>query len=397
MRRPTCRLAHLVLVLVFLAAVIPAHAADPVVHAILFYSPTCPHCHQVIDNDLPPLMEQYGDQLEIMGINTAHPDGQALYQAAITYFEIPSGRRGVPTLIVGDHVLVGSSEIPAQFPGLIEEYLAAGGVDWPAIPGLAEIVAVEPEEAEPVAEATTPPAIAPGEVAQPAGPAATADTATPVAARAGAGEASPPAVSENLGGIEAGLETESITDRFRRDVRGNALSVVVLVGMVVAVIASFRRPRARETAATPGWPRRAIPALVVAGLVVASYLTFVETTGTEAVCGPVGDCNTVQQSPYATLFGFLPVGVLGLIGYVALGLAWLAAERGVLSYTPLVFMAFGGTLFSIYLTFLEPFVIGATCLWCLSSAVIVTLILLLAMGQAPLSSAGSNGRGPQPL
>ena len=33
--------------------------------------------------------------------------------------------------------------------------------------------------------------------------------------------------------------------------------------------------------------------------------------------------------------------------------------------------------FSIYLTFLEPFVIGATCLWCLSSAVIMTLLYLL--------------------
>jgi uncharacterized membrane protein len=34
-----------------------------------------------------------------------------------------------------------------------------------------------------------------------------------------------------------------------------------------------------------------------------------------------------------------------------------------------------GTLFSVYLTFLEPFVIGATCIWCLSSAVVMTLLL----------------------
>ena len=40
-------------------------------------------------------------------------------------------------------------------------------------------------------------------------------------------------------------------------------------------------------------------------------------------------------------------------------------------------MTAGGVLFSIYLTFLEPFVIGATCAWCLSSAVIMTLLLLL--------------------
>jgi uncharacterized membrane protein len=35
-----------------------------------------------------------------------------------------------------------------------------------------------------------------------------------------------------------------------------------------------------------------------------------------------------------------------------------------------------GVLFSIYLTFLEPFVIGATCLWCITSAVIMMLLLL---------------------
>ena len=37
-----------------------------------------------------------------------------------------------------------------------------------------------------------------------------------------------------------------------------------------------------------------------------------------------------------------------------------------------------GTLFSIYLTFLEPFVIGATCAWCLASAVILTLLMWLS-------------------
>jgi uncharacterized membrane protein len=45
-------------------------------------------------------------------------------------------------------------------------------------------------------------------------------------------------------------------------------------------------------------------------------------------------------------------------------------------------MALIGVLFSIYLTFLEPFVIGATCMWCLSSAIVVTLIMLLSVEQA---------------
>jgi hypothetical protein len=36
-------------------------------------------------------------------------------------------------------------------------------------------------------------------------------------------------------------------------------------------------------------------------------------------------------------------------------------------------MALFGVIFSIYLTYLEPFVIGATCMWCIASAIIITL------------------------
>jgi thiol-disulfide isomerase/thioredoxin len=107
---------------------------QPVVHAILFYSPNCPHCHQVMTEVLPPLMEKYGDQLEVGGADTSTPEGQALYQAAVEHLQIE--RLGVPTLVIGDVVLIGGLEIPERLPGLIEEGLAAGGVDWPAIPGL---------------------------------------------------------------------------------------------------------------------------------------------------------------------------------------------------------------------------------------------------------------------
>jgi uncharacterized membrane protein len=39
-------------------------------------------------------------------------------------------------------------------------------------------------------------------------------------------------------------------------------------------------------------------------------------------------------------------------------------------------------LFSLYLTYLEPFVIKAVCAWCLTSAVIMTLLMLLSIGPA---------------
>jgi uncharacterized membrane protein len=104
----------------------------------------------------------------------------------------------------------------------------------------------------------------------------------------------------------------------------------------------------------------------------------------------VGDCNTVQQSEYARLFGILPIGVLGLAGYAAILVAWGIARYGRgrladLSALSLLAMTASGTLFSIYLTFLEPFVIGATCAWCLTSAILMTVLMLLSVGPAKLA------------
>jgi len=131
-------------------------------------------------------------------------------------------------------------------------------------------------------------------------------------------------------------------------------------------------------------PSAVIPLLALAGLGVAAYLAFVETTATEAVCGPVGDCNTVQQSEYARLFGLVPIGVLGVAGYAAILVAWVAGTRAAPGVArgarlALLAMAFAGTAFSVYLTFLEPFVIGATCAWCVTSAVIMSALLVIAV------------------
>ncbi|MDX9956304.1 MAG: vitamin K epoxide reductase family protein, partial [Anaerolineae bacterium] len=84
--------------------------------------------------------------------------------------------------------------------------------------------------------------------------------------------------------------------------------------------------------------------------------------------------------------GFLPIAVLGLSGYIAIGAAWVVARWSRppwanLAQLALAGMVWFGVAFSIYLTFLEPFVIGATCAWCLTSAVIMTALLWLV---APL-------------
>jgi uncharacterized membrane protein len=109
----------------------------------------------------------------------------------------------------------------------------------------------------------------------------------------------------------------------------------------------------------------------------------VETRAVAAVCGPIGDCNAVQTSEYAYLFG-IPIGVLGVVGYVAILATWAwgawRADNRVTLALPL--MTAFGVLFSIYLTYLEPFVIGSVCVWCLTSAVVMTLLLLLSVETA---------------
>jgi uncharacterized membrane protein len=176
-------------------------------------------------------------------------------------------------------------------------------------------------------------------------------------------------------------------DRFANDPAGNTLSVLVLVGMFGALVWAFTIfPKKSDTSSKTGstWM---IPVLCFVGLGVAGYLAFVEITQANAVCGPVGDCNTVQQSEYARLFGILPIGILGLLGYMAIIVAWLVARYAKdhladLAVIFLFIMTVFGTLFSIYLTFLEPFVIGATCAWCLTSAVLMTILMLLSIGPA---------------
>ena len=169
------------------------------------------------------------------------------------------------------------------------------------------------------------------------------------------------------------LQTQGVTFLF-----ASVVFVVLILNILIPILWVSKRsshPFVRD------WYRWSIPISVIGGLAVAGYLTFVEATGAPVVCGPSGGCSAVQSSRYATLLGFLPVGVLGLIGYIAILAGWIAWQYGpeiirkwaVLSIWA---MCIFGVLFSIYLTFLEPFVIGATCMWCISSAVLMIILLL---------------------
>jgi uncharacterized membrane protein len=342
------------LLLSFLLALLPiqdvgaAQSADaPVVHAVLFWSDGCPACHQVIDEHLPPIQARFGDQLQITLIELVTlEDIDGFYQVGAA-LGLTRDQLKVPFLIVGEQVLMGTRQIPDQLPGIVEDYLAAGGIDYPDTSALPDMLS--------------------------AGVLFTA------------GDTSKLAVSP--------LQGEETT------YSGLSLAAIIMVGMlaalVVVILAFVRAFQGKSLPQIPAWVDYSIPVLSLLGLGTALYLTFVEATAAQAVCGPVGDCNAVQSSSYAMLFGVLPVGLVGAFGYIAILVAWLWGRfrsDGLADLTvPGVFgMAFFGTLYSIYLTYVEIFVIEATCMWCLSSAVIITLIMLASLGSVPEWIAGED-------
>jgi uncharacterized membrane protein len=118
-------------------------------------------------------------------------------------------------------------------------------------------------------------------------------------------------------------------------------------------------------------------AVVLAGVGVASYLTYVHYAGLQPFCAGGGHgCERVQSSSYARLGG-IPVALLGLVGYLAIAAALLApGERARLAAAALAVSGFG---FSAYLTYLELFVIDAICQWCVASAVLLTLLSVITV------------------
>jgi uncharacterized membrane protein/thiol-disulfide isomerase/thioredoxin len=365
------RIVACLMLLASATTVVYAQDPDPVVRAVLFYSPNCSHCQAVVQTHLPPIFQQFGNQLEIVGVDVNQPIGLTLYQAAIERFQIPGERTGVPTLIVGSDVLVGDQEIPELFPGLIEEKLLQGGQDWPDIPGLLEVLVTPTAIYTQVSTAAaTQEALAPfTPTLQPTTPA----QATPF-----------PITTPGIMISES--QSGTWQEKFARDSVGNTFSVLVLIGMLGATLWTVLYILRDITTLPPKPVSWFVPLLCVIGFVVAGYLSYVETTRTVAVCGPIGDCNTVQQSDYARLFGLVPVGVLGLVGYLIIFVAWIGTRLndsgvGVVAALLLLVMTVAGTMFSIYLTFLEPFVIGATCAWCLTSAVLMTLLMLFSVKQ----------------
>jgi uncharacterized membrane protein len=134
----------------------------------------------------------------------------------------------------------------------------------------------------------------------------------------------------------------------------------------------------------PAWIWPTTAAVVAAGLGVSVYLTIEHyTAATTLACPDTGvvNCLKVTTSPQSTMLG-IPVAVLGLVFFVAMGLLTLPAlwhnrsapvRRGRLA------LAAVGIVTVLYLLYAELFLVDAVCLWC-TAVHLLTFVLFVLVG-----------------
>jgi vitamin-K-epoxide reductase (warfarin-sensitive) len=83
------------------------------------------------------------------------------------------------------------------------------------------------------------------------------------------------------------------------------------------------------------------------------------------------DCGIVNHSPYAVMGG-VPVAVIGIAGYLLLGV--LALKR---AYRVMLALALAGLAFSLYLSRIEAHVLGVWCIYCVISLGTISVMTLL--------------------
>ena len=129
--------------------------------------------------------------------------------------------------------------------------------------------------------------------------------------------------------------------------------------------------------------RMIVATLALAGIFISLYLTLYKIGVIGELSCSIGSCETVNTSKWSRFFG-LPVAAWGLLFYLdvfaiaLIGMFPRFENERVISIV-LVAETVVGVLFSAWLTYLELAVIHAICIWCVTSAVIVTVILVVSV------------------
>jgi len=143
---------------------------------------------------------------------------------------------------------------------------------------------------------------------------------------------------------------------------------------VADLVGARRRSAAprRLTVPAEGVLRRIAAFLAAFGAGVAAYIAIAEADGGAPAClAGSGGCETVAASSHSELAG-ISVALIGVFGYALLLVtALLRGDGARMAGFGLGLVGFG---YTVYLTYLELFVIDAICQWCIVSAVLMVAL-----------------------
>jgi len=135
-------------------------SGDGIVRAVLFWTPGCSSCENVLRNVLPPLEARYGSRLQMLKVPLNDLSEVNRLYASAGYFKISKGDILVPFVVIGNDVLSGETAVDDHLDEKIKAGIAAGGLVLPALPPQLAELAARPT---PTLRATLPPFIqAPG-------------------------------------------------------------------------------------------------------------------------------------------------------------------------------------------------------------------------------------------
>ncbi len=130
----------------------------------------------------------------------------------------------------------------------------------------------------------------------------------------------------------------------------------------------------------------------LAGLSVAGYVFWKKKTAQPMVCPLNGECEVVTTSKYSKFLG-VPVEAMGILYYGLVVLIYVlnVLIPWLLSDTVLFIMmgmTIGAFVFSLYLIFIQAFVLKKWCTWCLFSAGFSTFIFITAVFGSQIDLVG---------
>lgn len=122
--------------------------------------------------------------------------------------------------------------------------------------------------------------------------------------------------------------------------------------------------------------------IIIIGLVVSIYMAIYNLTDNDSMCLGSGDCSTVNASRFSKFYG-IPVGIIGAFGYSSLFLMLFFEDKFSITRKsgnlPFFATSLLGFFFTIYLIYIEIWILDAICPFCLISQGTMTILFFVSV------------------